>query len=355
MVELLARSRIDASSAGLAISVELVVMALGSVFLARWLKSTPLLLVVIVGAAIILTGATLSLIVPSYRSLLAARVLTGMGEAAPLMVSSAVLARFPNPDRAFAVVSAITVVFGMTIFYSLPSFGTSLGLQPAFPVMLAALLLLTPLQFVLPRDLYVGKAAEPSETVSGNLGRLVTIAAIILIVLVPSGAMWSFSGVLGAKAGLHAEEANTAIAIAGIMSLPGTFAATWICGRCDRSWPIILGILILTIAVMLMANSHDPLRFRITACVNSATAYFLMPFFFGYAADEERSGKGGVIASCCFLMMNALGPYVGGLMFEHLSAASMARMVVGANMTACLLFLLLERQASSIKTDPQFS
>jgi predicted MFS family arabinose efflux permease len=351
MLELLARAQIDASRAGLVISIELVVTALGSVLLARWLKDIPLLRVGAGGVMIMLIGAAASLFASRYEPLLAARILTGMGEAVPLMISSALLARFADPDRVFAGVSAITVIFGMMIFYVLPALEPALGPQAAFPAMLVCLLLLAPLQLLLPRNTYM--AGEPvasgSSTKSGAPGRLVLIAAMILIVLVPSGAMWSFSGVLGAKAGLNANDANTAITIAGLMSLPGTFAATCIGGRFGRVRPILFGILALTGAVISMSNSPDPFHFRISACVNSAAAYFLMPFFFGFAATEDDSGKGGVVAGSCFLMMNAMGPYVGGLMFEHLSSAGIAGLVACANVAVCLALLLLHRRPGSAK------
>ena len=79
-----------------------------------------------------------------------------------------------------------------------------------------------------------------------------------------------------------------------------------------------LVIVVLIVAINAMSHWHHPLVFRFGAILNVVGMYFLLPYFLGYAAEQDPSGRDASVTAGAFLLTGAVGPYLGGLYYRKL-------------------------------------
>ena len=158
-----------------------------------------------------------------------------------------------------------------------------------------------------------------------------------------AGAMWSFYYLLGDMAGLSEVQVHNAVGTAALVSVVGALLATLVGARFGRLLPVTLGIIVLIVAINAMSHWHHPLAFRLGAALNVVGMYFLVPYFLGYAADQDPSGRDAAVTAGAFLLTGAVGPYFGGYIIENFGAGSMGWIVLIANTSAWYLFLIVNR------------
>ena len=344
--EVIVRFDVGESAAGLVASAEMTAIALSAALFGKLLGRFSLRLVASIGITVSLTGAALSILVQDYDLLLMSRSITGIGEGAMLTVASASLANFRNPDRAYGTINIAGILFGSAAVFSLPVtaryFGVEHNVFPTIFVGIAVLSLLLPL---LPRSTghSHGQLSGPPPVHGIFSLKLLILVTAVFIVSVGAGAMWSFYYLLGDKAGLNEEQIHNAVGMAALVSVFGALLATLIGNRYGRIIPVTLGILILIVAINAMSHWHHPLVFRFGAALNVVGMYFLVPYFLGYAAAQDPSGRDASIVAGAFLLTGAAGPYLGGYIIENFGAGSMGWIVFIVNVIAWHLFLLVNR------------
>lgn len=340
--EFVSVKRLSESQAGLVGTVELAALALSSMLLARFVKRTSFLVISLVGTAVAIIATVLSIIAHDHGLILLLRGITGAGEGAALMVSSAALARFRDPDRAYGQMNVVNIVFGAGLIFLLPTIARYVGPNVAFPTLLAGLLILTPFLFVMPRNLALDMAASADRNVQLShhdlSPRLYLLAATMFIVALNSSAVWSFLVLLGTRAGLDEASATRAVGIVAFVSVTGSLLATVLGVRFGRFWPTVVGIVSMTGCIVILCTQTDLLLFRICACLLVASVYFIIPYFMGYAAAEDSSGRGAALVGGAFLLTVAVSPYIAGLIIEHFGMGAIAAVTIVTN-TAALVAL----------------
>ena len=101
-----------------------------------------------------------------------------------------------------------------------------------------------------------------------------------------------------------------------------------------------------------MSHSHHPLVFRIGAVLIVAGTYFLVPYFLGYAAAQDPSGRDAAIVAGSFLLTGAVGPYLGGFIIETFGVGSIAMIVICTNLIAWLSFFVVDRGQKTNSSAP---
>jgi predicted MFS family arabinose efflux permease len=330
------------SAAGFVVTGELTAMALTSFVIARLARGLSYLTLCLGGLVLAVAGALATLAVRDYGTLIVIRGITGIGEGAFLMVSTAAVAHLPNPDRAYGQINIVNIVLGASMSLGLPFLLTRFGSDTLpFRLLAALMAVLVVLTLAMPR---AERYSPPLES-SGHSasGRVIAIAVGVFLVVVASAACWSFFVVFGLRTGLSAAQVDTAIGYSVLAGLPGGVLATFVGARFGRSTPMALAMLITVGAIFVLTYSTDPMAFRVATCINIAGIYFLYPYFFGCAAAEDASGRAAAIAGGAFLLTGAVGPYLGGLLLEYLGARSIAWFMLIGNAIAAVLFTWLER------------
>ena len=293
-------------AAGMVLTVEMAVMALASVVASRIFVGRSLLLLSLIGLVLAIAGNALALMAPSYTILLVARGLAGTGAGLGLMMMNSTAALFLDPDRAFARLSVISIVFGMVITGVMPMIQHVPGFSSPFAMVLLSLL---------PSALVV-RASEPhpqQAMARGSGYRLATLVVITFLIGCASGTMWVFYALIGQQAGLDMAGIDGAISMSVFAALLAAGAASLIGGRLGRVVPVMIGLAVLTAAIAVLSNHPGAMAFRLATMANVGALYFLTPYLFGAAAAQDPSGRGAVYVGSAFYLTGAVGPAFGGL------------------------------------------
>ncbi|MCG4262429.1 MFS transporter [Acetobacter senegalensis] len=345
--EVLLRLHLGDASAGLVASAEMAAMAFSSMILARQVRKLSFRLLAGIGAIIAIIGNLFSSFITNYPDLLMMRCLVGLGEGAALAVSSACFADFENPDGAYANVGVINILLGTILVFIFPFMGSVLTKNNIiFPFMSIIVFILSIFIYFLPKknsyNNNLSSVVIPAHHIfSWKLMRLVMAT---FTVVVTSGAMWSFYYILGEKAGLSNASINNAITLAVFLSLIGGGLASFCGTRFGRLKPVSCGMLCISTAIVLMSLCSNGAIFRLSACINVAGIYFLIPYFFGYAAAQDSTGRDAAVVGGAFLLTGAVGPYLGGIIIENFGIIAMAILVPITNILAWLLFFSVSKK-----------
>ena len=341
LVEILRFKGGTAASAGLVLTVEMLALSLSSIFYARVATGVSFTAIAIGGTTLAIIGNVLSLVAKDHVSLLATRILCGLGEGATLMVASAALARFDDPDRAYGKINAFSILTGSLLIYAAPFLGRWTIGPTTFPALLLFMLLLLPVLLIMPRGEHLRPALEDTPVTSRFNPRLLIIGLAVLIASVTNAAVWSFCFAFGSRAGLGAATLNTVMAIAILFALAGSVLAGAIGSRHGRTLPFAMGLTIVSFASFTLSHTTHPLSFEVAMAAYLTAMYFIIPYFFGYAAAEDPSGRGAAMIGAIFLLSFAIGPYLGGIISQQFGYRPMGWLVLIADSIAFLMLAAL--------------
>jgi predicted MFS family arabinose efflux permease len=285
-----------------------VATALAAIFIARFNRRH----MVLAGAAIIIAGNLLSLLVMDHLVLLGgARALAGAGHGIAFAVGAASIAASHQPDRLAGVMTVSITVLSMGLMLLITTTQGVFGIAPLFWIMggfaLTPLLFLSALPEAAPASLSIPARAERKPQAQ-FLG--ITLTAIGFF-YVSVGTFYPFAEQLGRAAGLSYADASKILALAGLGSLFGAFLAIGLGDRAGRLLPIGLSIALAMVSLcVLLLFPDDSLVFSgvvITYMFAWATLY---PFLLGFTSQLDPSGRVNGFVFSLSLIGFAVGPAI---------------------------------------------
>ncbi|WP_035036310.1 MFS transporter [Caulobacter sp. AP07] len=347
---LITNASLSAPLAGLLVSAEMAALAATSALIVRFaphweFRKTGLLGM---GLAIIASIATLGL--HQFVPLLIARCLAGAGVGAALVVSNRVVAGFDDPDKAFARINVVNLIFGALIVGLAPLLH-GVSVTDPYAAILLALLALSVAMALLPK--LRPPAANPEQAVGAPVGplvvgpALVALMAITLIVGISSGTLWAFYGIIGGQAGLSVAQVDGAISLAIVAAIAGSAIGGLIGVRFGRLAPVLAALAIMTIGISMLASHPSAAGFRVATCANLAALYFVLPYVFGAAAALDTSGRGVSYVGGIFYFTGAVSPVLGGYLERVAGIEVVGAAVFVGSAIASLLFVYVQRLAKT--------
>lgn len=318
---------LEVFASGLILSFEMAAMALTSVLATRYLVGRSLLVLALSGLGLAIVGCFISLEASSAAILLVARIIAGAGAGLSLLMMNAVVAGMPDPDKAFARLSVVSILYGMTIVAAVPFTSSVLPGSSPFLVLLMALAVTVPFVALLPGGLNVSAHhdnVDGSDNGKGILRRILFLAAITFAIGCASGIMWAFYALIGQQAGLSIAAVDGAISASIFGALCSAGLASVVGHRFSRTVLIAAGLSVLALSVVILSSSPGAAAYRAAVIGNVGALYFLTPFLFGAAAAQDSSGRGAVYVGSAFYLTGAIGPALGGFL-----AATVGMHVVG--------------------------
>ena len=107
-------------AAGLVATAEMAALALTSIIGARILTNVTYLRIISCGILLVCIGNFVSINTESYRSLIAIRIVCGVGAGMLMMASSAAVAGFADSDRAYGQINVVNVVTAIAAYAAAP-------------------------------------------------------------------------------------------------------------------------------------------------------------------------------------------------------------------------------------------
>lgn len=340
---------LNATQSGLVVSGETLGLGVVSIALAAHSFGLRYRTIAMVGGCIGLVGNVLSAYAGSFEGLLAARLVAGVGEGAVLMVATALVADFADPERAYGILNIANILYGSAVFMLMPQVWPH---RDGLEVFVIGALAMAPL--LLPMTQLSTRTAAVHHHVSAQTGAsfsVISLPAMLLYLSMlcigsSSGGTWAFLAEYGKQTGMPEEAVVSAIGVATLAAILGSVLVSVVGSRWGRLLPMLVGVVVTGAANFLLTTVTSPLAFRIESAVTLIGVYFLLPGLLAYGACLDRTGRISTVVGGVFMLTIAVGPTLFGLVVDHAGMPGLSPAVLLLCGTAFLLLLALHRSVS---------
>src|SRR5258708_24411491 len=112
--------------------------------------------------------------------------------------------------------------------------------------------------------------------------------------------------------------------------------------RFGRFVPVAIALPVQIAAVSVMLASSGTLLFNIAADFYLIAGYFVMPYYLGFAAAEDPTGRGAAVVWSAYMLAAAASPYLGGAAIGQFGSHSIPRFIASSWPPAGALFFWLD-------------
>jgi len=276
---------------------------------------------------------------PGFGSLFVAQVLCGASNVVVASSCLTVIAKLPNPTRAYSMKLTADVTFAGAFLALMPFAHVELA---GFVAILAAISVATaPLAARLPR-----RAADefrvdgtPVRLRDAPMSAWLVLAAIVVFYIGGLG-VWAFLERLAVHSHLDHGTASNAIAVGLFVGIAGSLSAAVFAGRRTRLWPEALSGAALVASFFMLTYFDGALEFYLAVFIFNASWSFFIPFVVGLVARRDASGRMASLVPGTVMIGGVLGPLLfGGLVraFGYDVAMTTMTTIVAASIAAYIL------------------
>lgn len=339
---------IGEGAAGMVMAVQLGAFAVAAISLSPWLASFSPRRGAALAIAMIVAGDLLSAAQPAVWSLVAGRVLAGLGEGIAAAVATAAIARTADPDRAFARVFIAVVLMTLVFFLLLPGVMAGQDARLLFLGMAALPLLALP---VIPLLSDTVELAPRHAASAGPLSlRAAALCAAIALFSVAANSYWVYLERIATAIGMTPAAYGQAFAIGSVCALLGPVAAERLGTRAGRLPPLVLACALLGGGGWLATHATTSFGLVSGITVSSAALLFGMPYLLGLAAEVDPTGRVAGAGRGFNNIGSALAPALAGAVLGLTGAyTSIGWTSVVAASAAFGLVLLVARRPSDAR------
>ena len=305
-----------------------------------WVLTLAVLLLVVVHS--------ISALVCSYSLLLGLRIVAGIGAGTLLLAVNTTIAASSDPVRLYVACSMATATVGLLLLLVVPSLIAGLGMAGAYaPLALVALIVLGIVRWTGSTDM--GDTSKEAAVAREGSAISPMVIGLLLIALFAiqftQGALYSFSERMGVEqAGLSPAEMGILLAVGYAAAIPASALATWLSYRLGRYLPLIVGMLVYTLATVGMALAGDPPVYAVSFVLFNFGYFFLLPYQLGIPADLDHSGKLSGLGVGIFFIGMSCGAFLGGVLVTHFGYSSLGFVAaVGGGVGVLMLLFVVRR------------
>jgi predicted MFS family arabinose efflux permease len=334
----------DVQSAGLSVTAEMVGQSLGAAGALVVVRRVGSRRLVSAALIFIIVGNGLSVgVVPSFRWLLALRVVAGIG-CGLTVVCIGLLAATKRADRNFAIFNMATLVGPGLLAAGVPALFRMLGVGGVYAAIAgstALCLWMIPLIPKTHREPALHRENASSATVPFVLSMLT--CTVTVAYFVSATMFWSYAGDVGAGHHMAVATVSSAVAQAWLVGGPlGAIAAFLVVNRLPRMLIIVVAAIGGAASTYAAIYVFNPVAFSISLSAFQFFWTLLYPIQMGLFSQADTSGRLAMLAWFVQLIACAIGPAVGGFVL-HVSSYGVLALVcaVGYLLFICAAFVLL--------------
>ncbi len=328
---------------GLLASADLAGACIATVTAPLWLHLLGARGGAVLGIATLMVANTLGAWSPSVAALLTTRLVAGVGTGLVLSSAIPVVARSLQPARLVSAIQVMQLLLAAGALASsgwlLPRGGSSLVLLIVVGVSLFSL----PFAFLLPPRSSASAAALPT------LEQLRPGAAILMAILVyfaAVGMLTNYGGKLGLQNGLSIGTISSALALANLGALPGSFVAMF-ASSAERRRRFLIAVCIiqcLAIGAVLMLSGATAFGLGFFAIQMSIA--IVAPLQVALLVDRDPSGRAIEGLAAMQSVGQAAGPLLGAL---FITAANVDG-AYGLGVACVIVSLLLMMRGATMRS-----
>lgn len=353
---------------GTIIAAELAGSTLAAIVAMAWIKRWSWRPVAFGASLVAVTGNLACLQMPGLEGMAALRFATAFLGTGPLYVLGLTLiSRSSQPARYFALGIVAQVVYAGTAMLALPQLAPDFGLTGPLvtiagicaPGLLLAHRLPGLTVTMHPESGEVGETGEDGESgaVESTFSDDRDAAAPVWPALsalglhafwyLGLGALWAFVEVLGADSGLSAQGTGSALAASTLAGVIGALAASALGERWGTASLFIIAGLAQSVSTLLFAA---PLSYPLY--LGAALAFqfawnFGLPYLLAFIAHADKSNTLAVLIPAAQGAGVALGPLLGGVIYDKWGSSSLALATAAIIFVATIAFAGLSRAVAT--------
>ena len=326
---------LEPARAGALGSAELGAVALASLALAPRMAQLSRRTLALAGVLGVTVGYLASSFAGGFGSLLAARLVAGLGAGAALAAVNATLAGSDDPDALYARLTVLGGLVAACVLAALPFALGPWGHRGGFAALAAFALVCLPVTRRLPAR---AGGAAPSLAPLPNRGLAALALLGLLLEASLNNALWSFSERIGLGAGTPPEAVGAVLGGATLAGLAGAGLAAALSTRLGRALPLVSGVAAATAARGAITQVETPVAFAALQVAWASAYLFTLPYVLGTLAALDRQGRWSAAAIAAITIGSAIGPGVAGGVVESAGVEGLGLVVVvGGSVVLALL------------------
>lgn len=335
------------NQAGLIVSLELVVVAITSLFLASKLNEANSLPLAFIAAGLCVLLNIISGLAQSLVTFTVLRALTGLASGTLWAINCYWCGRSAKGVRAMGIAMVSITAVSAGGMAMLPGLALQHGVMaPCFFLALLALATLSALVFM-----KIPAFARPALSSGQNAqqrphSRSWLLFSVLAVIALSNGAgqnLWTYSDQLGALVGVVVDDMAVVLSVAMLISMVGSALAAFVGDKLGITVPLFIGLVFTGSACALMGFAQGAWSLGICLSLAQIGFFFMMPLQIGAAARVDPSGRSSALAGGAVLLAGAVAPFFGGVMFANVSPIAVAWMCAAMYWLAAALSLTLRR------------
>ena len=245
-----------------------------------------------------------------FSLLLVLRFISGFAGGICVSFAAYGLGQTADTDRNFGNFMALQVVFAIIASFAFPSVLDLMGLDGIFLV----LCLLELAAIVLVSRFMPALRWESAAQGQGNDRFHWTMCGLVLLGLVffftALGGFWTYIAPIGIDAGLTKQQTGNAISACLFGALLGAYSAAALNIKIGRVLPMTVSVLLQLVALLLLFQGFDYLRFSIATILFGFGWYMYVPYQFALLAEFDQDGRPMLLLNAVAGLGSGLGPAI---------------------------------------------
>jgi predicted MFS family arabinose efflux permease len=324
LLDALQRGGLSGGTAGILFSFELVVSALTTLLVPTVCPPHSARRGALLGGALAILGAVLTMISPAFAALLVARLIAGAGAGIVAAEATMVVARGIDRERliaALTIVAILNAAFWLVVLpYAADRFGYRGPYGGLLLISLAGAFLLTRLPSPTMRRPEKGMGGRQAQRGPWR-GSWVLVAGAIFLTQLGQGAFWSLEETFGAAAGLSGHVIGLLLSLVTLFLLVGAMGAAWAGASLGRFAPLLALTLANAVAVLAVVMIATPAVFVAANLAQSVTNLSSVIYQLGLAASLDRSGRVVSAGMGLVTLGNGIGPSLSASLHDAFGIA----------------------------------
>ncbi|MCR8923084.1 MFS transporter [Dasania sp. GY-MA-18] len=302
-----------------------------------------------ISLALFIIGCFIGFSSQLYISKLIGFACISLGSGALYSLSLIILSDTANPDRAFGYAVSLQVTGSSLLIFLTPQAINLWGFDSIYSLM--AILALSGLAVIYWLPCAGRAVADLSPSALGVLANpkaLLSVAACFLFFF-NIGSVWTYIERMGVASNLSTESASTLLAIAAMIAIIGSLAASYLGDRYGRIRPLGLATAGIVLAVYGLSFTISAEFYFMAALLYAAMWNFSMPYQYAAVNQCDPSGKAVALTPAFQTLGGAMGPAAAGLLISNSNFIAVGHLATGGVvLSLCLFALALKNTGKTI-------
>lgn len=298
--------------AGIIVTYEMLGFALSALLTSARIHIVNRRVLSVIALVVVIIGNISSAFADSIFLLGVSRFVAGLGAGACVAVFNATVAGCQAPDKRFAQIIVMVMLYGGIAVYFAALLIENHGLWAAFLslAVLACSGFLT-VSYIPPRA--PAKRIVVSNSGTSSRTRYFYVGALLFgYFLLYAGhmAVWSYEERIGVALGLNRETIGGILGTAMFFGVMGATLAIYLDMRFGRAWPQIISLALSIVAALSLVYGDHHYVYMFSAYLITFSWYYGLPYLTGLMAWLDKSGRVAALGGTMFTLGSVCGPAI---------------------------------------------